>query len=176
MIKGNYSNGKFKVRFKFQSGNVDSPLLVDTGAVVSAVSIKQLSRILPDYVNSIKVIYEGSNNFINMHTANGQSVKGLPVLFRNVIIGGERIDKFYCVIIDSDRPSFLLGMDFISAGVMKSSKKEYLNIFSFDSKEYESNYCEFYNGCNPIEINELSLSYDKGDMSLLSSLDKLANL
>lgn len=92
-----------------------------------------------------------------LRTASGESLKCLPVLIRNVTVGGTPLESLYAYLFVSDVDSFVLGLDFIRSCDSCIKYTDLPIIVGFNKDLYLNNFSNICSITDVTEINSLIL-------------------
>lgn len=109
------SNGNMILTF-IQGSGEGALLKIDTGSPITILSYNDAYNVLGKESNNINNILKNADTIYKFDAYNSNSsVKAVKCYFKNVLVGNERIDKFY-FYLNTDiecKSTSLLGMDFI---------------------------------------------------------------
>ena len=101
----------------FIQGSGEGVLLkIDTGSPITILSYSDVCTVLGKESDSVDDILKNTNIIYEFNTYSlTDSVKAVKCYFKNVLVGNERIDKFYFYLNTNIecKSTSLLGMDFI---------------------------------------------------------------
>lgn len=154
-IKFECNNFRVKTELSMQS-NTDLAVsfIVDTGAVVTTMSIKSLSKLIHFSESAIKAfIDDKAGKEYKDITKN--TIKSVPLLLRNVCIGDMKLDEFRVMVCATDTSVNVLGMDFLTAAITILSEDKCMELTSWNNNKYKGNWSETLNGIEVYEVNAL---------------------
>lgn len=99
---------------------------LDTGSPFTVISLKLLCKAVrcEDTVAIKNELL--SYGHITAVSYTRQPIRLVPIFIRNVLVGDEKVRRFYCLVnVDSDDSSLLIGTDFVSACIIDKMNGSY---------------------------------------------------
>lgn len=154
------------MHFKLLNGHSDAKAVLDSGAFLSAMSLRTYCRITGADMRFIKSFLEKNGTSTSVASYDIDSTKAYYCYIRNCIIAGQEFGRFNFVLTLGNSDSVLLGMDFMQS----FDNVEYANsrviengliikdirLSKFNRDMYEKYFTVWRKGSDAIELNLLS--------------------